>query len=182
MKLSFGKKIASLAVVGAVLAGAGTVAWADSNTGASTASTSTAAPVAATAAPATASHRGLDILRRADHGVVEIKVKGAATGTTGTAGAGTTTWQTVTFDRGKVSNVTAGQITLARPDGTSVTLTINASTTYKGVTSWQQVTTAKGAIVVSENETATTVAQRVAPASGSAGIGGTSSTTSPLAA
>ncbi len=173
MKLSFGKKIASLAVVGAVLAGAGTVAWADSNSGASTASTATVAPVAAAAAPAQASHRGFAILRRADHGVVEIKVTGAATGTA----AGTATWQTVTFDRGKVSTVTAGQITLARPDGTSVTLTINAGTKYKGVTSWQQVTTAKGAIVVSENGTATTIAQRVAPAPGS-----TAGTTAPPAA
>jgi hypothetical protein len=178
MKLSFGKKIAGLAVVGAVLAGAGTVAWADTNSGASTA---TAAPVAATAAPAKAGRRGLAILRRADHGIVEIKVKGVATGTaTGTAAAGTATWQTVTFDRGKVSNVTGSQITLARPDGTSVTLTINAGTTYKGVASWQQVTTAKGAIVVSENGTATTIAQRVAPAPGSGSS--SSSTTAPAAA
>jgi hypothetical protein len=169
MKLSFGKKIASLAVVGVVLAGAGTVAWADSNSGASTAPTSTAAPVAATAAPAKASRRGLALLRRADHGVVEIKVKGTTTGTA--------TWQTVTFDRGKVSKVTAGQITLARPDGTSVTLTINAGTNYKGVTSWQQVATAKGAVVVSENGAATTIAQRVAPAPGS-----TAGTTAPPAA
>jgi hypothetical protein len=171
MKLSFGKKIASLAVVGAVLAGAGTVAWADSSSSASAAATTTTPA----AAPAKAAGRGRSILRRADHGVVEIKVKGAT---------GIATWQTVTFDRGKVSTVTAGQITLARPDGTSVTLTINASTKYRGVTSWQEITTAKGAIVVSENGTATTIAQRVGPApvTNGSGTAASSTTTSPPAA
>ena len=149
--------------------------------------TSTASPTTATvaattpaAASANATAKGLAILRRADHGTVEVKVKGVATGTaTGTAAAATATWQTFTFDRGKVTTVTADQITLARPDGVSVTLTITPTTKYRGVTSWSEITTAKRATVVSQNGTATIIAQRVAPT----GTGGTtSSTTAPPAA
>jgi hypothetical protein len=157
MKLSFGKKIASLAVVGAVLAGAGTVAWASSNNGSSSNSTTAMVTAASTTTSGTtgkATRKGLSILRRADHGTVEIKVKG----TNGAAA----TWQTFTFDRGKVSAVSATSITVARPDGQSATLAITPTTKFRGVTSWQQVTTAKGAIVVSENGTATQILQKAA--------------------
>src|ERR1700722_18578249 len=166
MKLSLGKKIAGVAVAGAVLVGAGTVAWAAGNTGSTTAAINTSsadAATAATAPPASAVRKGTDLLRRADHGTIEIKVKGAT--------KGAATWQTVTFDRGKATAVSASQITLARPDGKTVQLTINASTKYRGVTSWQQVATAKDATVVSENGTATIIGQRVAPAPGTGNTG-----------
>jgi len=163
MQLNLGRKAAALAVAGVVMAGAGAVAWADSNGG------SSAAPVAPSNAPATtppvkgagqaaggkgtaagkaAGGGGLGILRAADHGDVDIKVK--ATGA----------WQTVTFDRGQVTDVAADHITLARPDGKSVTLTISASTRYRGVTSWQTVTKSKGAVVISANGSATAIMQR----------------------
>jgi hypothetical protein len=151
MKLSFGTKVAGLALAGTILAGAGTMAWAD-NTGGAASSAPAASPAAASAAAAAkASGRGLGILRRADHGDVEVKVKGTS---------GTPTWKTVTFDRGQVSDVGADHITLARPDGKSVTLKINADTKYKGITSWQQVTKSQGAIVISENQNATVILQK----------------------
>ncbi|MDQ1393957.1 MAG: hypothetical protein QOF30_2934 [Acidimicrobiaceae bacterium] len=162
MKLSFGTKVAGLALAGTLLAGAGTMAWAD-NTGAA-ASTSGAAGAAAPAsasakaagkAAAKASGRGLAILRRADHGDVEVSVKGTS---------GTPTWKTVTFDRGQVSDVAADHMTLGRPDGKSVTLKITGDTKYKGITSWQQVTKAQGAIVISENGNATVILQKTAGA------------------
>lgn len=174
MKISFGKKIAGLAVAGAVIAGAGTVAWAANNGASATNSTLMSASALASAAvtPAAATQAtgkaakadkggGLAVLRRADHGDLEIRVKGSGGNTAAT-------WETVTFDRGKVTSVAADHITLARPDGKSTTLTINASTKYKGVTSWQQVTTSKGAVVISENGTATTIAQRKPTATPSA--------------
>lgn len=160
MKLSFGKKIAGLAVAGVVMAGAGTMAWADSN-GSPAATPTTKAPAAAAKATDKAAGKGLAILRRADHGDVEVKVKDG--------GSGTPAWKTVSFDKGQVTDVAADHITLARPDGKSVRLTINASTKYKGITSWQEVAKSKGAIVISENGTATTILQRKAPASATGG-------------
>lgn len=161
MKLSLGKKIAAVGVAGAVLVGAGTVAWADSNSGSSPAPAST--PAAATPATATgkAAQKHAGIFDRADHGTIEIKMKAATTGTA--------TWQTVTFDRGQVSAATAGQITLARPDGQSVTLTIGPNTKWQGVTSEAQIVTGKGALVVSEDGTALIIRQRVASAAGASG-------------
>jgi hypothetical protein len=194
MKLSLGKKITGLAVAGVLVVGAATVAWASGNGGAAAgiggsapAAPSTAAPAASsTAAPATstkatgkaagkaagkasgkaagkasgnaagkAAGTGLALLRRADHGDVEVQVKGAT---------GAATWKTVTFDRGQVTDVAADHITLARPDGKSVTLSINADTKYRGVTSWQTVAKSKGAIVVSESGKATIIIQRTTPA------------------
>ena len=158
MKLSFGTKVAGLALAGTVLAGAGTMAWADNTggAGASSGAAATSAPAATSAkatatAAAQASGRGLALLRRADHGDVEVRVKGTS---------GTPTWKTVTFDRGQVTDVAADHITLARPDGKSVTLKINGDTKYKGITSWQQVTKAQGAIVISENGNATVILQK----------------------
>jgi hypothetical protein len=154
MKLSFGTKVAGLALAGTVLAGAGTMAWADNTGGAAASSGAAASPAPAAAsaqAAAKASGRGLALLRRADHGDVEVSVKGTT---------GTPTWKTVTFDRGQVTDVAADHITLARPDDKSVTLKINGDTKYKGITSWQQVTKAQGAIVISENGNATVILQK----------------------
>jgi hypothetical protein len=183
MKLSLGKKIAGAAVAGAVLVGAGSMAWAYGNGNSNGSSTAAlAASITSTTPTATAGSAGKGkagdrvgaVLRRADHGTIEIKAKASTTGTA--------TWQTFTFDRGKVTTVTAGQIVVARPDGQSVTLTINAGTTYRGVTSWQQVATSKGAIVVSANGAATIVAQKASPATGTSGpAAATSPTTAPAA-
>ncbi|HEX3427010.1 MAG TPA: hypothetical protein VHT30_12815 [Acidimicrobiales bacterium] len=174
MTLSLGKKIAGAAVAGLVLVGAGTAAWAAGSGGSSSNPSTPAVAATPAAAQSKAAGRAGRILRRADHGTLEIKVKG----TNGAAA----TWKTFTFDRGKVSAVSASQITLARPDGQSVTLQIGPGTTYRGVTSWQQIMTAKGAIVISQNGTATIIAQSsktAAPASGTAPT--TAPTTAPAA-
>jgi hypothetical protein len=145
-----GKKIAAVAATATLaLGGAAAVASADSGSGTST-PTSPPASAAATTTPKKA-HKGL--LGRADHGEVEVRVKGDD---------GKPTWVSVTFDRGKVSAVNQGSITLARPDGQSVTLQLSPTTKYHGVTGWQQIATGKGALVVSRSGAATQVLQRKA--------------------
>jgi septal ring-binding cell division protein DamX len=153
-----GKKIAAVAATATLaLGGAAAVASADSGTSTPTTSTpttsapATSAPAANAAPTKRAGHNGL--LGRADHGEVEVRVKGDD---------GKPAWVWVTFDRGKVTAVNQGSITLARPDGQSVTLQLSPTTKYHGVTGWQQITNGKGAVVVSRSGTATQVLQRKA--------------------
>lgn len=96
------------------------------------------------------------LLRRADHATVELKVKGQ--------------WVTYTLDRGTVTAVSPTSITLARPDGQSVTETLTSQTRYRGVTSEAAIRTGRPALVVSEDGSALRVRQ--APA----GEGTTSAT------
>lgn len=159
MKLSLGKKIAGAALAGAVLVGAGTVAYAATSSGATgtppVAVASTTGPAASGTAGTglgAAAARVAQLVKRADHGTVEVKAK--------SAGSTTATWQTFTFDRGQVSAVSATSITLARPDGQSVTLSIGANVKYKGVTSWQGIATSKGAVVISQSGGALIIAQK----------------------
>lgn len=152
MHLSRTNKLAGAAVVGALVLGAGgAAAWADSSAGtttpAATAATAPAATAPAATPPAAAKHpKARALLARVDHGVLEIKDAGG--------------WVTVDFDRGKVTDVAADHITLARPDGQSVTLKLTPTTTYHGVTSETQIQTGKGAVVISNPDgTARQVAQ-----------------------
>lgn len=170
MKMSLGTKIAGTAVAGLVLVGGGTAAWAAGGGGSSRSASTPAAVAMPAAAPGKAAGRAAAIFRRADHGTLEIRVKGA--------NGATATWRTLTFDRGKVSAVSASQITVARPDGQSVTLQIGPNTTYRGISSWQEIVKAKGAIVMSQDGTATTIAQRKAAAPAA----GTAATTAPATA
>lgn len=161
MAISIGTKIASAALAGTLALGAGAVAWAAEGSGTSPAPSSTPAASNATGAAGTKAAgkagAGLGLLRRADHGDVEVKVKGA--------NGAAPTWATVTFDRGQVSSIAADHITLARPDGQSVTLKIDGTTKYHGVTSWQQVQTNQPAVVISRAGTATQIVQKAtAPA------------------
>jgi len=96
------------------------------------------------AAPATGA-RKRSLLDRADHASVEVKVKGQ--------------WITYDVDRGKVTAVSPGSITLQRPDGQSVTETLGPDTKYKGVTSESGIRLARPAMVVSEGGTAVRVRQ-----------------------
>jgi hypothetical protein len=80
----------------------------------------------------------LALLRRADHGTVEVKNKDGQ-------------WVTVTFDRGTVTAADASSITLQRPDGQSVTIALTSGTRYRGVSSADQVATGKPAIVASDS-------------------------------
>lgn len=90
------------------------------------------------------------LLRRADHATIELKVKGQ--------------WVTYTLDRGTVTAVSPTSITLARPDGQSVTDTLTPQTRYRGVTSESAIETSRPALVISENGSALRVRQ--APAAG----------------
>ncbi len=143
MGLSINKKIAGIAVAGVVaLSGAGAVAWAETGgPGGTTSPPSTTAPAAGAPAPASkhgaakAGAKGADPLHDADHGSVDIKVDG--------------NWVTVNFDRGQVTDVAADHITLARPDGKSVTLQLKPDTQYHGVTSSSDIQKDKAAVVLS---------------------------------
>jgi hypothetical protein len=112
--------------------------------------TSTPSSSTSTSVPAT-KHAGVaagirKLLLHTDHASFEVKVNG--------------TWETLTLDRGKVSAISATSITLARPDGQSVTDPITSSTKFRGVTNASTVIVGKGAIVISMSGAATTIAQR----------------------
>jgi hypothetical protein len=150
MTITRTKKIAGAAVVASLLAGGiGAAAWADtSSTTTPNAAPSTAPAPTSPAAPA----KARSLLGRIDHGAVEIK-QGKA-------------WVTVDYDRGKVTSVAPDHITLARPDGQSVTLQIAATTRYRGVTSESELQTGVGARVLSTTSgTAIVVAQKAPAAS-----------------
>lgn len=136
------KKVIGVAVAGLVVLGAGAAAWAQSTGG--TTSTS------GTASANRRGHPGLAILRRADHGTLEIKDK-------------TGSWITLTVDRGQVTAADAGSVTLQRPDGQTVTAKLTADTKYRGVSSASSIATGKAAVVVSDSSgNALVVAQRAA--------------------
>lgn len=100
-------------------------------------------------------HRTL--LRRADHATAEVRVKGQ--------------WVTYTLDRGKVSAVSPTSITLALPDGHSVTDTIGSGTKFGGVSSEAGVQPGRPASVVSLNGMAVRIRQADHPAPPATGSG-----------
>ena len=110
---------------------------------------------AATATSARSTGKAKGLLARADHGTLEIKRKGQ--------------WVTYELDRGKVTAVSPTSITLARPDGQTVTEAIDSATKFKGVSSEAGIQTGRSALVLSENGTAVRVRQ--GSGTGSAGAG-----------
>jgi hypothetical protein len=109
------------------------------------------AKAAATGAPAPAAAGGkAGILKGAIHGDLLVRGKDGST-------------HTVTFDRGKVSSLSASSITIQRPDGVSVTDDLTDQTVFNGMTR-DQIKTGTPAIVVSEGHTATHVVTRGARA------------------
>lgn len=129
----------------AVVAAGGTAYAATGSSGGS----GTPGPAAA-AQPASGRAHARSLLRRADHATVELKVKGQ--------------WVTYTLDRGTVTAVSPTSITLARPDGQSVTDTLTPQTRYRGVTSETAIQTGRPALVISDAGSALRVRQ--APADG----------------
>ena len=125
------------------------------------------AGIGATAASAATHHHGkakhhrraAGLLARADHASVEVEVKGQ--------------WVTYDLDRGTVGSVSAASITLDRPDGTDVTLSLSPSTVFKGIASEGAVVVGHEARVVSENG----AALRVAQGTGAGRPAGTTTTT-----
>jgi hypothetical protein len=135
------KKMAVGGVAALAVLGIGGTAYA-----ASSPSSGTGATNATQSAPAALSKTRLGaILRRTDHATFEVKVKGQ--------------WVTYTLDRGKVSSVSPTSITLARPDGQSVTEAITSTTKYRGVTSEAGIQLNKTGIVLSDNGTALGIRQ-----------------------
>jgi hypothetical protein len=115
-----------------------------------------------------AGHRIRSLLERADHASVELKVKGQ--------------WVTYDVDRGQVKAVSPTSITLARPDGQTVTATIDATTKFQGVTGEGAIQTGQEALVLSDNGMALRIRQRAGAQPGQTGSAGQSSTGAPSAA
>ena len=89
----------------------------------------------------------MGVLGKAVHGQVVVPADGE-------------TWQTVTFDRGKVNEATDGsKIVLDRPDGESVTIALTADTKYHGIADAAAIQEGKPAVVISKDGKATQVAQ-----------------------
>ena len=82
------------------------------------------------------------LFERAVHGDLVVRAKGG--------------FQTYTFDKGKVESASADSITLTRPDGQQVTLSITADTRHRGA--WPPQA-GKPAVVVSQSGRAVLVAQ-----------------------
>lgn len=92
---------------------------------------------------------GLGLLGKAVHG--EVVVPGPTEGT----------WQTVTFDRGKVDAATDGsEIVLVRPDGVTVALALTAETRFHGIADAAGIKEGEPAMVISKDGKATQVVQR----------------------
>lgn len=135
-------KVAVAAVAVAAAAGAGGTAYAATGSAPSGASPA-ASPAAGSSHPGNRPHRAL--LQRSDHATIEVKVKGQ--------------WVTYTLDRGKVTSVSPSSITLARPDGQSVTVAIGPATEFRGVSSESAIREDHRATVVSDAGTAVRVYQ-----------------------
>ena len=116
--------------------GAGSLAWAE--TGSQASGSPGSGPQ---------HQRAGGLLRRAEHGDLTVRTKNG--------------FEQVTFDRGRVTAISATSITITRPDGQSVTKTIDASTRFRGVQSASEVKTGKPAVVASKGDTAVVVGQRV---------------------
>lgn len=138
------RKVALGAAGAVVCLGIGGTAYAATSASPS----SSPSPSSPSTAPATAAKHHRSLLDRADHATAELKVKGK--------------WVTYTLDRGKVTAVSPTSITLARPDGTSVTDAINSTTRFRGVSSESGVTVGKPAGALSSNGTALRITQKPA--------------------
>lgn len=136
MRISKNAAFGVIGLVGAL--GAGGTAYAASSSGSSSAAANHQA-----AKPAAPSR---SLLNRADHGSLEVRVKGR--------------WATYSMDRGRVTGVTPTSITLARADGQQVTAIIDPGTRFHGVTSETQVQANRTAVVVSDNGTAVGITQK----------------------
>jgi hypothetical protein len=161
-------RVAAVVTAAAVAVGGGSAAILAATSPASAGTASLAAATApmrvttAVKAAGAAGRHDRSLLARSDHATIELRVKGH--------------WVTFDLDRGKVTAVSSGAITLLRPDGDSVTLKIDAATRFGGVASASAVHTGDRATVVSEGGTARRVAQHLRKAP--AGSAATPSTTS----
>jgi hypothetical protein len=155
-----------LAVVGGGVAAAATASSASRpalNLAASTATTPAPSTTTAPGEHAGRAGRPGYMLHHAVHGDFIIKTKNG--------------WETITFDRGTVTAVSATSITVHRPDGVSVTKRLDANTRYKGITEATAIAKGQPAVVISHAGTALAVGQRP-PSAGSSGSSSTTATNS----
>jgi hypothetical protein len=149
--LNLPKKAAVGAATLVAIVGAGGTAWAVESSATTPTPASANAPVPAPGGTTTPGHgpnarrggRIAALINRADHGTLEIRTKSG--------------WETVDYDRGKVTASSATSITLLRPDGQSVTDAVTSTTKYHGPGSVAVV--GKPARVVSLNGDALIIAQ-----------------------
>ena len=150
------RRVAAAVIVGGTLvAGGGAAAYAAS---ASTGSTSAGSPStgststgSTSTAPGAARAEHRSVLKRADHASLEVRKQGR--------------WVTINVDRGNVTVASTTSITLARPDGQSVTIALAPSTKYGGkeATSAAALKTGVRARVTSINGTALRVTEGSKP-------------------
>jgi hypothetical protein len=141
-RIAAGVTAAALAVGGGSAAVVAATAPASAGTVSLSAATS---PAPTPAAKAAEGHHDRSLLKRADHASIELKVKGH--------------WVTYVLDRGQVTAVSGTAISLARPDGQSVTLTIDSATRFGHKGSVTAIRTGSDATVISDNGAAIRVAQ-----------------------
>jgi hypothetical protein len=141
------RRIIAAAIVAAGLTTAG-IAYAENQPADPTVAITRAAATGA-AAPAAAGGKA-GVMKGAIHGDLLVRNQDGST-------------RTVTFDRGKVSSVSASAITIERPDGVSVTKDVNDQTVFKG-TARDQLSAGTPVIVVSEGQAATHVVNKGARA------------------
>lgn len=150
------KKNLVIITIAALVLGAGAYAWAEDAPSRPTTSASVAAdPPASTPsnpAPAGKGGKHAGVLRRVVHGDLVVRTKKG--------------FENMTYDRGTVSAVSATSITVQRPDGVSVTKTIDANTRFRGAQSASDVKSGSPAIVLSKGGAAVLIAQRAAKAGG----------------
>jgi hypothetical protein len=92
-----------------------------------------------------AARSGMALLRRTVHGDLVVRTKDG--------------FQHVTYDRGKLASASGTTLTLTRPDGVTVTVTVNDQTKYRGVTGFGQLQTGWPTLVLSKDGVALVVAQ-----------------------
>ena len=138
------RRIAAAVIVAAGLATAG-IAYAENQP---------ADPSVGTTPPAAAKAGGRPggpgVLKGAIHGDLLVRGENGST-------------RTVTFDRGKITAISAGSITLERPDGVSVSKNLTDQTVFNG-TPKDELKPGMGAIVVSSGDTAERVLSKGARA------------------
>ena len=155
------QKIAAAAVGVALLGGGAGLAVAMGGTSSAATADSAAAAQQSQGQQPGGRKAGAQFLRRVEHGDLTVRTKDG--------------FDKVQYDRGKVTAKTGNSFTLQRPDNVSVTIKVDGSTKYRGISSLDELQTGKPTVVVSKDGTAQMVGQRTgaAPAPASSGTSGT---------
>jgi hypothetical protein len=164
-------RIAAAVTAATLTLGGGAAAVVAATAPASAGTVSPSAALAAATKPAAtqgsvARHRRR-LLARTDHAALELKVKGK--------------WVTIDLDRGRVTSVSSTAISLARPDGQSVTLAIDSATKFGHGATVTTLKTGVSATVTSENGTARRVVEALHPKAATTPAASSSTSTSTAA-